>query len=279
MSHPFYILPVSVMNQKSLNTSASNPVAKAAPAAEGGGAEAATEAAASSNDTKMLPRVVFLGRALRDYREMFDLEDFPAAFAGKKILDVGAGSATFAAEAAELGVEVTAVDPLYGLSVDALDRLSTQDQETSFAALVKHAQHYKADDAQLSHLRARREATRRQFIDDYRVGLALGRYRKAELPHLPFEDNVFDVALCGNFLFLYGHLFGLDFHLQAIDELLRVAPDVRIYPLVGLDSVPPPFAETLIERLQRRTDITTRRIEIKSSILSNRVEGLLLQKR
>ena len=73
-----------------------------------------------------------------------------------------------------------------------------------------------------------------RFLEDYPAGLAEGRYLKAELPHLPFGDRCFDLALCSHFLFLYSRQLSQEFHRQALCELARVAGEVRVFPLVDL---------------------------------------------
>jgi ubiquinone/menaquinone biosynthesis C-methylase UbiE len=75
-----------------------------------------------------------------------------------------------------------------------------------------------------------------QFLDDYEQGFEEGRYIAAELPNLPFEDNTFDLALCSHFLMLYSDHLDLDFHLKAIEEMLRVASEIRIFPVVDLNA-------------------------------------------
>lgn len=57
-------------------------------------------------------------------------------------------------------------------------------------------------------------------------------YIVAELPHLPFGDRTFDLALCGHLLFSYSEQLSLEFHLDAIRELCRTAKEVRIFPIV-----------------------------------------------
>lgn len=49
-----------------------------------------------------------------------------------------------------------------------------------------------------------------------------------ELSQFPFSDNEFDLALCSHLLFTYSDLLSLEFHLEAIAELLRVARNVAI---------------------------------------------------
>jgi hypothetical protein len=74
------------------------------------------------------------------------------------------------------------------------------------------------------------------FLNDFEEGKKQGRYIAGALPELPFEDNSFDLALVSHLLFLYSEQLSFEFHVQAIDELLRVAVEVRIFPLVDLNS-------------------------------------------
>jgi len=71
-----------------------------------------------------------------------------------------------------------------------------------------------------------------RFLDDYPAGLREGRYHAAELPALPFRAGEFDLALCSHFLFTYSDSFTLEFHLDSIRELCRVAKEARIFPLL-----------------------------------------------
>jgi hypothetical protein len=78
------------------------------------------------------------------------------------------------------------------------------------------------------------------FVHDFDDGLASGRYRSEALSSLTFEDRQFDVSLCSHLLFLYSEQLPLDFHKASIQELLRVASEVHIFPLVSLDCEPSP---------------------------------------
>jgi hypothetical protein len=88
----------------------------------------------------------------------------------------------------------------------------------------------------------------RQFLADFPNGKRQGRYVAAELPSLPFRDAEFDLAVCSHYLFLYDRL-GVDFHVQSIIELARVAAEVRIFPLIQLDGRKSPFLPAVIESL------------------------------
>ena len=72
------------------------------------------------------------------------------------------------------------------------------------------------------------------FLADYEAGRRSGRYVDAALPALPFVDAAFELALSSHFLFLYSVQFDLDFHLAALREMLRVAAEVRVFPLLQL---------------------------------------------
>ncbi len=72
-----------------------------------------------------------------------------------------------------------------------------------------------------------------QFLEDLPLGIQQGRYIIGELPILTFDTNQFDLALCSHFLFTYSDLLSQEFHLASIQELCRVANEVRIFPLLN----------------------------------------------
>jgi hypothetical protein len=89
------------------------------------------------------------------------------------------------------------------------------------------------------------------FLVDYDGGRKQGRYIAAQLPELPFASGAFDLAICSHFLFLYSDHFSLEFHQQAVDELCRVAREVRIFPLLNYNAEPSPFVIPIVEQAQR----------------------------
>ena len=96
-----------------------------------------------------------------------------------------------------------------------------------------------------------RMASMDRFLDDYDVGQKCGRYMAAELPSLPFQDKAFELSLCSHFLFLYADQFNLEFHVQSVVELCRVANEVRIFPLLGLGGVSSRHLSPVTETLRR----------------------------
>jgi hypothetical protein len=99
-------------------------------------------------------------------------------------------------------------------------------------------------------LRRNRLAALERFLDDFDRGKREGRYRVASLPGFTFADGEFRLALVSHLLFLYGRLLGADFHVASTFELLRVAEEVRIFPLIGLDRRWSPHVEPVRAALE-----------------------------
>jgi hypothetical protein len=192
-----------------------------------------------------LDRVAFFGRTLKEYTRFFDLN--LNDLRGRSVLDCPGGASSFAAEAKRHNIHVTAVDPQYANSPTALYAKGCADlalvmDKVSRAQELFVWKYYPTVDA----LRTQRTVAWEGFCADFQARRSAGRYLGAALPHLPFADNSFDVALSGHFLFLYGNLFPYEFHVAALRELVRVSrEEVRVYPLQGLDAAPYPDLDHL----------------------------------
>jgi SAM-dependent methyltransferase len=97
-----------------------------------------------------------------------------------------------------------------------------------------------------------RMAAMETFLADFETGKAAGRYVAGALPTLPCEDDSFDLVLCSHLLFLYSPQLSLEFHLQSIREMLRLAPEVRLFPLLELGSQPSRHLPTVMTELEER---------------------------
>ena len=176
------------------------------------------------------------GRTLDEYVGMFALT--PADLRSR-ILSCADGPAAFNATLTARGGRVTSTDPLYQFSADEIRTRVEQTHDVLTAAAAANAhrftwRHVPTPEA-LGRLRLSAMAT---FLSDYPAGLSAGRYVPASLPPLPFADRSFDLALCSHFLFLYSAQFDTAFHLASILEMSRLAPDVRVFPLLDLDGQP-----------------------------------------
>ena len=195
-----------------------------------------------------LDQIVPWGRSFDEYVRMFALsgEDL-----GRTILGCGDGPAGFNARATQRGHHVVSCDPLY--------RFGKQDIEQRIAAIydqVIDQARKNADDfvwgqgiRDLDELGAVRTAAMQAFLADYERGTRDGRYLDASLPSLPFANSSFDLALCSHFLFLYSGHLDESFHHAALLEMLRVAAEVRVFPLLTLGGTRSPFVDGCAARL------------------------------
>ena len=195
-----------------------------------------------------LENVVPFGRSLDEYRKMFTLS---TSDIDKAIIGVADGPASFNAEMFALGKQVISVDPLY--------EFRAKDIESQFHAVVENIiAQVKATPndwvwsyhSSPEHLREHRLRVLRLFAKDYETGRNRGRYLVGELPCLDFQANRFDLALCSHFLFLYSDHFSYQFHYASVREMLRIATEVRIFPLLTLMREPSPYVQPLIESLK-----------------------------
>ncbi|WP_159783325.1 SAM-dependent methyltransferase [Sodalinema gerasimenkoae] len=177
-----------------------------------------------------LKQVVPWGRSLADYRQMFALTDKDLE---TSILDCAGGPSSFNAEATAQGTSVISCDPIYQFSVEEIQQRIQDTYPQIIAALEDNGDHFVWDQfSSPHHLGEVRLATMDCFLEDFPQGRAQGRYQTQMLPELPFETSQFNLALCGHLLFSYSQPLDLEFHLNAIRELARVAQEVRIFPIV-----------------------------------------------
>lgn len=180
-----------------------------------------------------LQTIVPWGRSLEEYEAMFALS---AQDLGGRILGCGDGPASFNAELSDRGGCVVSLDPIYAFEAGSIRTRVQETAETVLAQTSANREAFVWDFiSDLDDLRRRRLAAMETFLEDFELGKAQGRYITGELPSLPFADASFDLALCSHFLFLYSDHLDANFHLASLRELLRVARQVRIFPLLNLD--------------------------------------------
>jgi hypothetical protein len=196
-----------------------------------------------------LDRVVLWGRSFDEYARMFVLSDDDLRL---KVLGCGDGPASFNAEATRVGANVISCDPIYQYDDDQLrDRIAATYPGILEQTLRNPDEFVWTTIRSVDELGQVRMAAMNEFLADYETHRSDGRYVAAALPHLPFVDTAFDLALCSHFLFLYTTQLGEPFHRAAIRELCRVAKEVRIFPLLALGATPSPFVEPLAHGLSQ----------------------------
>ena len=186
-----------------------------------------------------LDSIVPWGRSFAEYRTMFMLTD---ADLQKSILGCSDGPAAFNAELTRRGGQITSVDPIYQFSRHEIaQRIDEVANQVLGELNIHHHNYHWEQIPSVEALGELRMTAMASFLEDYELGQHQKRYLNASLPCLSLGNDAFDLALCSHFLFLYSDHLDLDFHMDAIKELGRVAREIRIYPLVTLDGRPSPY--------------------------------------
>ena len=197
-----------------------------------------------------LDEVVPFGRSFDEYRRIFALSEEDL---GRRIISVADGPAGFNAEMRRRGFNVISVDPVYEFTGREIER-RFREVVDNIIGQVKATPgdwtwtYHKSPDG----LRRNRERALETFLADYDAGKAEGRYVVGSLPNLPYPDRSFDIAVCSHFLFLYSDKLGYEFHRDSILEMLRVAGEARIFPIVDLTPAPSVHLEPLTKELRSR---------------------------
>ncbi len=179
-----------------------------------------------------LDNVIPWGRSADEYRRMFRLSTADMAGA---ILGVGDGPASFNAEMTAQGHAVISVDPLYEFSTAQIRQRLDETYATVIDQMWPILDMYVWDEfGDPNGLGRHRRQAMGYFLADYEDGRAQGRYVIGGLPTLNFADGRFALALCSHLLFLYTEQLSYDFHIAAVQEMCRVADEVRIFPLLDL---------------------------------------------
>ena len=196
-----------------------------------------------------LNSVVPFGRTLEEYKSFFKLSEGDLKL---RILGAGDGPASFNAELSALGGLVVSFDPIYEFSAKEIARRFDEIVDDIVAKIrATPGDWVWSHQGSPDELRARRVKAMELFARDFEKGKAQGRYLAAALPKLPFPDKSFDLALSSHFLFLYSEHLDLDFHLASMRELLRVASEVRAFPLKTLMLKDSWHLEPVVEALRR----------------------------
>lgn len=191
-----------------------------------------------------LEQVVPWGRNASEYRRMFDLTDGDLS---GRTLGCGDGPASFNAELTAAGHHIISTDPIYAFTGDEIRTRVNATYDTIIGQVKARPERYVwREFADPDVLGATRLAAMHRFLADYDAGKGAGRYVEGALPSLPFADQSFDLALCSHLLFLYTDHLDAAFHVAAAQELLRVARDVRIFPLLTLSCEPSPHLPAVL---------------------------------
>lgn len=194
-------------------------------------------------------RLALWGHHVDEYQEMFALSPTDLKL---RILEYGCGASAVNAELQDIATQIVSYDPWFDQNPEQL----TTTVERSFATRLQqvtedqekfNVQRY----GSLNALIAYRRAGIATFLHDYPAGLQQKRYVTCHAQRLPLADFAFDYALSAHYFFNQHELTELDNHLGAIQELARVAKEVRIYPLIDRQGIPSALLGPVLLGLQQ----------------------------
>jgi SAM-dependent methyltransferase len=199
--------------------------------------------------TFVLDHVVPWGRSFDEYLQFFDLGTREL---GKRIIGCADGPAAFNTVLTARGGSIVSCDPLYRFSGDGIRARIAECYPEIYEQVVKNKDLFIWESiASPGELGILRRSAMKLFLADYETGRREGRYCAAALPDLPFAGNSFDLAICSHFLFYYSGSFSESFHREAIAEMLRVAPEARIFPLVDLNGRVSRYRDTIASEFRK----------------------------
>lgn len=194
-------------------------------------------------------KLVLWGHSVDEYREMFDLsqEDM-----NSKILEYGCGPSAVNAQQFQEAHQAVSCDPLFVLDKDTLSSKAVM----IFAQMADEVRREQdqfdfSRTGGLEQLLENRRNGMKKFFADYEQGKAEGRYYGAADYHLPYSDFSFDFALSANYLFADLEDQTVEFHINVIRELARVAKEVRIFPLNDMEGKTSEFLGPVLLELQK----------------------------
>lgn len=194
--------------------------------------------------------IVPWGRNFHEYVKMFCLNESDMK---KRIVGCGDGPASFNAEGTEKGICIVSVDPIYQYSKEQLEMRINETYSIVMEQVYRNKEMFLWEEFENPEKlgKARLEAMN-CFINDFDKGKKENRYIVGEMPLLNIPDNSFDIALSSHFLFLYSDNLSYEFHVASIEEMLRIAGEARIFPIVDLNGKTSVYFEEICKALTEK---------------------------
>jgi hypothetical protein len=206
-----------------------------------------------------LKNVVPWGRNLDEYTRMFSLNKSDL---NMRIISFGDGPASFNKEMTELKRNVVSIDPIYQFTRDELIKRINETKDIVIEQTKNNLDNYTWSNIKsIQELEQIRIAAMTNFLSDFELGKSQGRYIYHELPNrINFDNLSFDLGLSSHFLIMYSQL-GLDFHIASFKEMLRLCREIRIFPILNLDSKKSEILDDLIKEFQTNYIIEIQRVD------------------
>jgi hypothetical protein len=201
--------------------------------------------------TYKLSSVVPWGRTLDEYKKMFNLT---AEDMNKKIASFGDGPASFNKES---NGNVISFDPIYQFSKKQISDRINEVKDSIIEQTRQNKNNFIWKDIKdIDELAKLRMDAMQNFLEDFEKGKNEGRYIPHELPKkTDFTFQHFDIGLSSHFLLLYSEL-GEDFHIRAIDEMVRICTEVRIFPILNLDAKESEVLKVIVDNYKKHFEVS-----------------------
>ncbi|MDD5242304.1 MAG: hypothetical protein PHG47_11385 [Sulfuricella sp.] len=206
-----------------------------------------------------LKNTVPWGRNLDEYKSMFKLTDSDL---NKRIISFGDGPASFNYEMTMSGKNVVSIDPIYQFSKTDLKIRIEETKDIVIVQTKNNLQNFVWTKIKnINELEQIRLSAMENFLQDFENGKKESRYVNHEMPNKTDFDNLtFDLALSSHFLILYSQL-GLEFHISSLTEMLRVAKEIRIFPILNLDAKKSELLDSLIKHFEKDFIVTIEKVD------------------
>ena len=193
---------------------------------------------------------VLWGHQFSEYQGMFDL---PNHLSKKNILELACGPTLVNQELNHYS-RIVSCDPWFSNDLADIKQKFTDSFKQQVDNIRRHPERFDLNSyGGIDNLIAARHSNMEKFFADYALGWQDKRYQQLHVPNkLAFASSSFDLALCANFLFTDLPEQDIEFHIEFLKEMARVAHDVRIYPLTNYKAKPAKLLGPILLALQQQ---------------------------
>jgi len=182
---------------------------------------------------EFLNNMFYWGLSYQNIVDMFILDEQDLS---KHILDCMGAPSSFNAIAHEKGQHVVSYADVYGSSKDEIQIKMNDALRQTMMIIEENPERFVASAIDTPNAYEEElKANLKIFMHDYNHAIKQKRYLPESLPMLEFANCEFNLVLCRHFLFVHNENFSLDFHIESIKEMCRVAGEVRIFPLLNAE--------------------------------------------
>lgn len=175
-------------------------------------------------------KLVLWGHDLAEYCEMFELTQ---ADLSSKILEVGSGPTAVNRQLTDKGGHIISCDALFGENEATLRQHSFAEFDFMVEQIKQNQSMFNWQTyGSLENFVAKRRQGVEAFLSDYESAKKEQRLVATSDYQLPFDDFAFELAVSSHFLFANIDNQDVDFHVNVIKQMCRVAKEVRIFPLI-----------------------------------------------